>query len=65
MVAGSGGSVRPGIGAWGRGSVSLWPAFGPAPVLGLYLLGVGSLLGMMGYPVRSGGVPRPRVLGGS
>jgi len=55
----SGGLLRPGIGTSGGGSVNLWPAFDPAPVLSLYLLGVGSLLGMTGYPVMSGGVTRP------
>ena len=41
------------VGFWSRAlgvRCRLWPAFGPPPVLGLYLLGVGSLLGMTGYP---------------
>jgi len=47
-----------GVVGFGSGALGIWsglglgsgPAFGPASVLGLYLLGVGSLLGMTGYP---------------
>ena len=53
VVFGSGAlGVRSGLDPWfGPGAVSSsWLPFDPAPVLGLYLLDVGSLLDVVGYP---------------
>ena len=65
-VVGPGGSVGPGFGSE---PVSTWPALNPTPVLGLYLLAVGSLgPGYDGLPRRavvSGGGLHPGVLGDS
>ena len=44
--------------AWGWGGVSSWPAFDLQPVLGHCTSSALALLGMICYPVVSGGDPR-------